>query len=181
MERSKFPKTELITLIFILILLNKSTLSLMGISHAFCSLLNFIFKIIFSIKSFRKTIRVSNRLYPDQGGKKVGPDHCPNCLHKLSADDKKSGLFSVCFFFFKINFFNKIFQAYNQSVKQFVPRSGPTKIWPDQHLLIFLYPLFSLEKKGILISCQSRSVVRPSVCLSVCPSVHAYVRPSRFL
>ena len=26
-----------------------------------------------------------------------------------------------------------------------------------------LYPLFSLEKKGILISCQSRSVVGPSV------------------
>ena len=26
-----------------------------------------------------------------------------------------------------------------------------------------LYPLFSLEKKGILILCQSRSVVRPSV------------------
>ena len=40
-----------------------------------------------------------------------------------------------------------------------------------------LYPLFSLEKKGILISCQSRSVVRPSVRLSV----RAYVRPSRFL
>ena len=37
----------------------------------------------------------------------------------------------------------------------------------------FLYPLFSLEKKGKLISCQSRSVVRPSV--------RAYVRPSRFL
>ena len=38
----------------------------------------------------------------------------------------------------------------------------------------FLYPLFSLEKKGILISCQSRSVVRPSVC----PSVRPCVRPS---
>ena len=37
-----------------------------------------------------------------------------------------------------------------------------------------LYPLFSLEKKGILISCQSRSVVRPSVC----PSVRPCVRPS---
>ena len=45
-----------------------------------------------------------------------------------------------------------------------------------------LYPLFSLEKRGILISCQSRSFVRPSVrlsvCPSVCPSVCAYVRPS---
>ena len=41
-----------------------------------------------------------------------------------------------------------------------------------------LYPLFSLEKKGILISCQSRSVVRPSVRPSVCPSVRPCVRPS---
>ena len=32
---------------------------------------------------------------------------------------------------------------------------------------VVIYPLFSLEKKGILISCQSRSVVR----LSVRPSV----------
>ena len=38
---------------------------------------------------------------------------------------------------------------------------------------VLLYPLFSLEKKGILISYQTRSVVR----LSVCPSVRA----SRFL
>ena len=42
------------------------------------------------------------------------------------------------------------------------------------HSYYLLYPLFSLEKKGILISCQSRSVVRPSVRLSVCPCV----RPS---
>ena len=40
--------------------------------------------------------------------------------------------------------------------------------------MLLLYPLFSLEKKGILISCQSRSVVRPSVRLSVRPCV----RPS---
>ena len=39
-----------------------------------------------------------------------------------------------------------------------------------------LYPLFSLEKKGILILCQSRSVVRPSVRPSVCPSVRMSVR-----
>ena len=45
-----------------------------------------------------------------------------------------------------------------------------------------LYPLFSLEKKGILISCQSRFVVRPSVCPSVrpcvCPSVTFLVNVS---
>ena len=33
--------------------------------------------------------------------------------------------------------------------------------------VLLLYPLFSLEKKGILISCQSRSVVRPCVRPSV--------------
>ena len=32
---------------------------------------------------------------------------------------------------------------------------------------MFLYPLFSLEKKGILISCQSRSVVRPCIRPSI--------------
>ena len=38
-------------------------------------------------------------------------------------------------------------------------------------VFLLLYPLFSLEKKGILISYQSRSVVRPSVCPCVCASV----------
>ena len=41
-----------------------------------------------------------------------------------------------------------------------------------------LYPLFSLEKKGILISCQSRSVVRPSVRPCVRPSVTFLVNVS---
>ena len=41
-----------------------------------------------------------------------------------------------------------------------------------------LYPLFSLEKKGILISYQSRSVVRLSVRPSVRTSVRPCVRPS---
>ena len=45
-------------------------------------------------------------------------------------------------------------------------------------VFVLLYPLFSLEKKGILISCQSRSVVRPSVCPSVRPSVRPSVCPS---
>ena len=42
----------------------------------------------------------------------------------------------------------------------------------------WLYPLFSLEKKGILISCQSRSVVRKSVCAYVRPSVTFLVNVS---
>ena len=46
--------------------------------------------------------------------------------------------------------------------------------YPHALSMEYLYPLFSLEKKGILISCQSWSVVRPSVCPSVCPCV----RPS---
>ena len=37
-------------------------------------------------------------------------------------------------------------------------------------------PAFFFRKKGILISCQSRSVVRPSVCPSVSPSVRTSVR-----
>ena len=48
---------------------------------------------------------------------------------------------------------------------------------------IYLYPLFSLEKKGILISCQSRSVVRPSVTflVNVSPSKPLEVATSNFV
>ena len=38
--------------------------------------------------SFRITIKVSNSLDPDQARRFVGPDLGPNCLQKLSADDK---------------------------------------------------------------------------------------------
>ena len=44
------------------------------------------------------------------------------------------------------------------------------------NLNILLYPLFSLEKKGILISYRSRSVVRLSVRLCRCASVRMCVR-----
>ena len=54
--------------------------------------LNFFFQKnlsgIFSKKSFRNTIRVSNSLDPDQARHFVGPDLGPNCLQRLSADDK---------------------------------------------------------------------------------------------
>ena len=43
-------------------------------------------KLAFSKNSFRNTIRVSNGLDPDQDI--VGPDLGPNCLQRLSADDK---------------------------------------------------------------------------------------------
>ena len=37
---------------------------------------------------FFNTIRVSNRIDPDQARHFVGPDPGPNCLQKLSADNK---------------------------------------------------------------------------------------------
>ena len=37
---------------------------------------------------FFNTIRVSNSLAPDQARHFVGPDLGPNCLQRLSADDK---------------------------------------------------------------------------------------------
>ena len=37
---------------------------------------------------FRNTIRVSNSLDPDQDGHYVGPELGPNCLKRLSADEK---------------------------------------------------------------------------------------------
>ena len=48
----------------------------------------FFFKLNFSKNSFRNAIRVSNSLDPDQARQNVGPDLGPNCLQKLSADDK---------------------------------------------------------------------------------------------
>ena len=44
---------------------------------------------LFSKNSFRNTIRVSNRLDPDQARHIVGPDLDPNCLQRLSADDTR--------------------------------------------------------------------------------------------
>ena len=43
---------------------------------------------IFSENSFRNTFRVSNGCDPDQNRDSVGPDLGPNCLQRLSADDK---------------------------------------------------------------------------------------------
>ena len=36
------------------------------------------------------SIRVSKGLDPDQDQSSVGPDLCPNCLQRVSAEDKKS-------------------------------------------------------------------------------------------
>ena len=56
-------------------------------SMSFRRLLIFFSKSTFSKNSFRNTIRVSNRLDPDQARRFVGPDQGPICLHRLSADD----------------------------------------------------------------------------------------------
>ena len=48
----------------------------------------YFFKIIFFNKSFRIAIRVSNSFDPGQDRRFVGPDLGPNCLQRLSADDK---------------------------------------------------------------------------------------------
>ena len=45
-------------------------------------------KLPLSKYSFRNTIRVSNGFDPDQDCRSVGPDLGPNCLQKISADDK---------------------------------------------------------------------------------------------
>ena len=37
--------------------------------------------------AFRKAIRVSNGLDPDQDRRSVGPDLGPNCMQRLSADN----------------------------------------------------------------------------------------------
>ena len=55
-----------------------------------CRLLIF-FKIKFLKKIFRNTIGMSNSLGPDQAQRFVGPDLGPNCLPRLSADDKEFG------------------------------------------------------------------------------------------
>ena len=60
----------------------------LGNFACFLSSLDFFLKINFFKKSFRNTIRVSNSLDPDQDQNFVGPDLGPNCLQRLSADDK---------------------------------------------------------------------------------------------
>ena len=48
----------------------------------------YILKLTFSKTSFRNTIRVSKVLDQDKDRHSVGPDLDPNCLKRLSADDK---------------------------------------------------------------------------------------------
>ena len=70
--------------------LNKLDLTLCLQGNFACFFVNtdFFSKSTFSKNSFRNTIRVSNSLDPDQAQHFVGPDLCPICLQRLSADDK---------------------------------------------------------------------------------------------
>ena len=61
---------------------------MLGNFSFFCCRLLTFYKLTFSKNSFRNTIRVSNRLDPDQDRHSVGPDLGPNCLQTLSAGDK---------------------------------------------------------------------------------------------
>ena len=66
-------------------------------AESFCIFLWFS-KSTLSKFSFRNTIRVSNSLDPDQDLRSVGPDLGPNCMHKLSADNKSRAVKSIDFF-----------------------------------------------------------------------------------
>ena len=64
------------------------------ISHAFCHLLT-LSKQFFLDFFFQNSLRISNGLEPDQGRHCVGPDLGPNCLQRLSADNKEGKEFTV--------------------------------------------------------------------------------------
>ena len=54
----------------------------------FCCCLLIFSKKNFLQNYFRNTVQVSNSLDPNQDRQNVGPDLGPNCLQRLSADDK---------------------------------------------------------------------------------------------
>ena len=62
---------------------------MLGNLNAFVVSADFNLKLIFSKNSFRNTIRVPNRLDPDQDQHSVGPNLGPNCLQRFSADNLK--------------------------------------------------------------------------------------------
>ena len=80
--------TNLKTISHALVILINSCWILGNFSTICCCLLTFFFKINFFKKFFQDTIRVTNGLDPDQDRHFVGPELGPNCLQRLSADDK---------------------------------------------------------------------------------------------
>ena len=69
---------------------------MLGNFSCFCCRLLIFSKLTFSKSSFRHTITVSNSLDPDQDRHSVGPDLNPNCLRRLSADDKARKELGLC-------------------------------------------------------------------------------------
>ena len=65
---------------------------------------DFFFDVIFFENSFRNTIKVSNRLDPDQAQHFVGPDLGRNYLQRLSADDTSKQSVKVGMAFRKVNY-----------------------------------------------------------------------------
>ena len=66
------------------------TLCMLGNFSCLFVICGFVFYKInfFKKRNFRNTIRVSNSLDPDQASRFFRPDLGPNCLQRLSADDK---------------------------------------------------------------------------------------------
>ena len=60
----------------------------MAYEIAYVIVLFFPQKYYFSKNHFRNTIRVPNGLDSDQDQRTVGPDLIPNCLQRLSTDEK---------------------------------------------------------------------------------------------
>ena len=63
-------------------------LHIVRVNSACCVTFHLKIKIFSSNYSFRNTIRVSNSLDPDHDLPSVRPDLDPNCLQRLSADNK---------------------------------------------------------------------------------------------
>ena len=101
------------------------------------------FKINFSKKSFRNTFRVSNSLEPDQAGHSVGPDLVPNCLQRLSADDKsKQRVKSKEFLWYF--FASRISQYYDRNIGRESRLSRKYPFLNQGNLKVHIYQYFVL-------------------------------------
>ena len=64
------------------------TLCMLGNFSCFCCRLQTFFKINFFINFFQEHYQSVNGLYPDEDQHSFSPDLGPNCLQRLSAEDK---------------------------------------------------------------------------------------------
>ena len=80
------------------------TFCMLGNISCFCQVVVcwFYSKLTFSKNSFRNTIRMSNGLDPDRDRRSVGPDLGPNCLQRLSPNDKSRHLHKTRFMLLRI-------------------------------------------------------------------------------